>query len=278
MLGEQMAERLSRGPSKGLTKEARLVTILETFERGVIGVRGSAISDQEGLPIANGFREPFDVVAVAAMSTLTAQSSKTVFDHLNFKAPRDVIIEGEDAKVVVYKLGDGQASFIALVRPDTNIGLLKLEMAATARRLEEELGMGSARVNQVEEIFLLTAGGIMVSHASRDAKHVMDRDIVAGMFTAVQDFVKDTFKEKGGGSLEEMELAHLRVRVIRARWTNLAIISTGRLSDAYVRGARTALEAFEGENRATLPSWDGDQDLLQGVDAMLDEVLHQSPN
>lgn len=273
-----MDARVARGPSKGLTKEARLVTILETFERGVMGVRGSAIADREGLPIANGFREAFDVVAVAAMSTLTAQSSKTVFDHLNFKAPRDVIIEGEDAKVVVYKLGEGQASFIALVRPDTNIGLLKLEMAATARRLEEELGFVIPRGTQVEEIFLLTPGGLMVAHASRDAKHVMDRDIVAGMFTAVQDFVKDTFREKGGGALEEMELAHLRVRVLRAQWTSLAIISTGRLSDRYLSAARVALQAFEGENRATLPSWDGDPDLLQGVDVMLDEVLHESPN
>lgn len=265
------------GPSKGLTKEARLVSILETFERGVGGVRGSAIADREGLPIANGFREPFDVVAVAAMSTLTAQSSKTVFNHLNFKPPRAVIIEGEDAKVIVYQLGNGAATFIALVRPDTNIGLLKLEMAATARRLEEELGFLLPQGITVEEVFLLTPGGLMISHASRDAKHVMDRDIVAGMFTAVQEFVKDTFREKGGGALEDMELAHLRVRLLRGRWSSVAIVSTGRLSERYEAVVRAALETFESENRAGLADWDGDTENLRGVDQLLDEVLNEPP-
>ena len=263
-----------RGPAHSLTKEGRLIAILETFERGVEGVRGSAVADREGLPIANGFREPFDLIAVAAMSTLTAQSSKTVFGHLGFKPPRDVVIEGEDAKVVVYKLGDGQASLIALVRPETNTGLLKLEMAAAAQRLEEELGFAIPADEHIEEVFLLAEGGLLISHASRNPTHSIDRDIVAGMFSAVQSFVKDTFTEQGGGTLEELELAHLHVRLVRGRYTMLAVIATGRMGTACVAAAQRALSAFETENRDRLGSWDGEAHSLEGVDVMLDEVLH----
>jgi len=265
----------NRGPSKGFTKEARLVSIMEKFEKGVNGVRGSAVADREGLPIANGFREPFDLVAVAAMATLTAQSGKTVFDHLRFTAPRDIIIEGDDAKVVVYKLGNGEASFIALVKPETNIGLLKLEMAAASKKIEEELGLGPHTGPTIEESFLISPGGLLVAHGSRTSARTMDRDIVAGMFSAVQDFVKDTFRETGGGALEEMDLAHLRVRILRGQWTMLAIVATGAMSTAYVSAAREALKEFEATNEKSLPSWDGDAASLKGVDLLLDEVLHQ---
>ena len=258
------------------TKESRLMTILERFERGVVGVRGSAVADREGLPIANGFREPFDLVAVAAMSTLTAQSSKTVFGHLQFKAPKDVIIEGDDAKVVVYDLGGGQASLIALVRPSTNIGLLKMEMAAAAQRVEEELGMAAPAGVRVEEAFLLAEGGLLIAYASRTKAQTMDHDVVAGMFSAVQSFVKDTFRAQGGGPLEEMELAHLRIRLIRGEQTTVAIISTGRISDEYSKATRGMLRAFEQRNEEALKSWDGRSDSLDGVDILLDEVLHTS--
>jgi len=262
-----------RGPSKGWTKEARLVEILETFERGVAGVRGSAIADREGLPIANGFREPFDVVAVAAMATLTSRSSKTVFDHLHFRAPRAVVIEGEDAKVVVYKLGGGQATFIAVVRPDTNTGLLKLEMAAAARKLEEELGFASPTGTRIEEAFLMSEGGLLIAHGSPSASRTMDRDIVAGMFSAVQSFVKDTFRETGGGALEEMELAHLRVRIVRGTWATLVVVATGPLNAAYVTAIRNGLARFEKRNDTRLPDWDGDAERLVDVEPFLDDVI-----
>ncbi|HYS72192.1 MAG TPA: roadblock/LC7 domain-containing protein [Thermoplasmata archaeon] len=275
---ESDTRRTSSARGTPQSKEARLIAILETFERGVEGVRGSAIADHEGLPIANGFREPFDLVAVAAMSTLAAQSSRTVFDHLGFKAPRAVFIEGEDAKVVVYKLGVGQASLIALVRPDTNTGLLKLEMAVAAQRLEEELGLAIPTGTRVEEVFVLAEGGLLISHASRNPNRSMDRDVVAGMFSAVQSFVKDTFREQGGGALEEMELAHLRVRLLRGRFATVAIIATGRMSDAYVAVARDALREFERRNEAALRPWDGELQSLEGVDVLLDEILQTPAN
>ena len=270
--GSQKAHRIV-GVS---TKEGRLIDILETFEHGVAGVRGSAIADREGLPIANGFREPFDLVAVAAMATLTAQSSETVFQHLRFAPPRDIIIEGEDAKVVVYKLGGGRASFIALVRPDTNIGLLKMEMAAAATRIEAELGLAAPSGTTMEEVFLMSEGGLLIAHGSRSANRAMDRDIVAGMFTAVQSFVKDAFREKGGGTLQEMELAHLRVRIFRGQWCMVAVVASGRIGEGYVVGVQAALEVFEDRNAGSLPKWDGDLESLQDVDVLLDEALHHS--
>lgn len=261
----------SNPPPRG-TLEARLVEILETFERGVPGARGSAIADRDGLPIANGFREPYDLMAVTAMSTLTVQSSRTVFERLGLQVPVSILIEGQLGKVLVCQLGGGRASFIALVAPDANLGLLRMEMAVAARKLEEALGWAGPTGGRVEEVFLLTHSGILIGHACRAQDPVGDQDIVAGMLSAIQSFIRDVFRAKGE-TLEEMELAHLRVRLVRGEWCTLAVIASGRIRADYVTSARQGLLSWEDQNDAALDSWEGDADTLANVRGLLDGLL-----
>jgi len=255
----------------------RLTAVLEEFEAGIPEVRGSAIADREGLPIANGFREPLDLMSITAMSTLAVASSRKVFDRLGLRTPRSMIIEGEEGKVVVQDLGGGEASFIALVRPDTNIGLLKLEMAVAARKIEEELGFADHAGAQVEEVFLVSNAGLLIGHLSRGGEATQDYDIVAGMLSAVQSFVKDVFRAQGE-TLEEMELAHMRLRLIRGSWCLVAVVASGPIDNRYLSVAYDLLRAFEERNDVALDSWDGDLASLQDVDALLDELISRPPN
>ena len=257
--------------------EERLAAVLEDFEQGVPEIRGSAIADREGLPIANGFRETLDLMSVTAMSTLAIESSRKVFDRLGLQKPRSIVIEGDEGKVVVHQLGGGRASFIALVKPDTNMGLLKLEMGVAARRIEEELGFLERSGAQVEELFLVTHAGLLIGHVSRSGDSAQDHDIVAGMLSAVQSFVKDVFRERGE-TLEELELAHLRIRLIRGSWCLLAIVASGPIGDGYVSVAHDLLRAFEERNDVALDAWDGDLDALHDVDALLEDLVGRAPS
>src|SRR3990170_766912 len=255
----------------------RLVEVLEEFEEGTREVGGSAIADGEGPPIANGFREPLDLMSITAMSTLAVASSRKVFDRLGLRTPRSMIIEGEEGKVVVQDLGGGEASFIALVRPETNMGLLKLEMAVAARKIEEELGLAEHSGARVEEVFLVSNAGLLIGHQSRSGEGAQDYDIVAGMLSAVQSFVKDVFRAQGE-TLEEMELAHMRVRLIRGSWCLLAVVASGTIDDRFISVACDLLRAFEERNDVALDSWDGDLASLHDVDALLEELINRRPN
>ncbi|MEK6852086.1 MAG: roadblock/LC7 domain-containing protein [Candidatus Thermoplasmatota archaeon] len=255
----------------------RLVGVLEEFEEGIPEVRGSAIADREGLPIANGFREPLDLMSITAMSTLAVASSRKVFDRLGLKTPRSMVIEGDEGKVVVQELGGGEASFITLVRPETNMGLLKLEMGVAARRIEEELGFTERSGARVEEVFVVSNAGLLIGHLSRSGDGAQDYDIVAGMLSAVQSFVKDVFRETGD-TLEEMELAHRRVRLIRGSWCLLAVVASGPITDRFLSIAYDLLRAFEERNDVVLDAWDGDLDALHDVDALLEELINRQPN
>src|SRR2546428_9367432 len=136
--------------SHGLTAESRSVGGLEAFERQLEGVKGSAVADADGLPIANGFREALNLLSVVSMRSLGLQSAKKVFETLGLKGPKVVVLEGEDAKIVINELGNGQASFIAVVRPETKLGFLRLELQAASKRLEEELGVPTPAELRIE--------------------------------------------------------------------------------------------------------------------------------
>ena len=260
--------------SRGLTTEARVIGILEAFERQVEGVRGSAVADRDGLPIANGFKESFDLLSVASMGALGMQSARKVSEFIGTKPPKAVVMECEDAKIVIRDLGDGRASFIVVVRPDANLGFLKIQMEAATKRLEEELGFAHAPSSpKVEEVFLLTKGGILVAHLSRKMIHPTDRDVLAAMFTVVQEFVRDSFHDKGG-SLEVMQLANFSVRLVRGGHTTLAIVFQGSLDDRFLSHAEGALEAFEEGNEAALDPWDGKTDSLKNLDQLIEEMLN----
>ena len=49
---------------------------------------------------------------------------------------------------------------------------------------------------RVEEVFLVSQGGTLISHFSRTLKPHGDRDILAAMLTAVQSFIRDSFDPK----------------------------------------------------------------------------------
>jgi predicted regulator of Ras-like GTPase activity (Roadblock/LC7/MglB family) len=264
-------------PSQGLTAESRIVGILEAFERQLVGVKGSAVADADGLPIANGFRESLDLLSVVSMSSLGLQSAKKVFETIGLKGPKIVILEGEDAKIVIHELGKGQASFIAVVRPETKLGFLRLEMEAAAKRLEEELGFTAPSDVRVEEVFLVTNGGLLITHASRTLIHPGDRDVLAAMMTVVQQFVRDAFQGKAG-VMHEVEMANLRVRLVRGEMCTIAIVSTGPLREGYVTGSLGALHEFEEKNRAALSPWNGQTSSLNGTDNLVEELLHRRSN
>ncbi len=50
----------------------------------------------------------------------------------------------------------------------------------------------------IDEIFLMTPDGLLLKHYTRRLRPDQDEDILAGMLTAVQTFIKESFDESGG--------------------------------------------------------------------------------
>jgi hypothetical protein len=96
---------------------------------------------------------------------------------------------------------------------------------------------------------------------------------MAGMLSAVQSFVRDAFRVRGG-DLKELKMAHIRVRLFQGAWVTLAVVASGPIGDAFLTHAKDALVAWEQENDAALDVWNGDMDAFRGLDGFLADLMH----
>jgi hypothetical protein len=128
---------------------------------------------------------------------------------------------------------------------------------------------------EVEELFLVYGeSGNLISHSYQGDKELKDRDIMASMFTAVQNFISDSF-DPGDHSrvpLKVMEVGDKKIMIERGEYTYLAAVFRGgtwRLSSR-IKATVVNLETEYGDR---LRDWDGDMDDFKGIDKHLDNLI-----
>jgi hypothetical protein len=128
---------------------------------------------------------------------------------------------------------------------------------------------------EVEELFLVYGeSGKLISHSYQGEKELLDRDIMASMFTAVQDFISDAFDPEDHSKvpLKVMEIGDKKIMIERGEYTYLAAVFMGgtwRLASKI----KKAVANLETEYGDILRDWDGDMDVLEGIDIHLDNLM-----
>jgi hypothetical protein len=128
---------------------------------------------------------------------------------------------------------------------------------------------------EVEELFLVYGeSGNLISHSYRGEKELKDRDIMASMFTAVQDFISDSFDPEDHAKvpLKIMEIGDRKVMIERGEYTYLAAVFMGgtwRMASK-IKAAVVNLEAEYGDE---LKDWSGALEDLEGIDKHLDNLI-----
>jgi hypothetical protein len=133
-----------------------------------------------------------------------------------------------------------------------------------------------------EEVFLIHQGGTLITHLSNNVQANVDDIIFSGMFTAVQDFIKDTFSsdnvEDTGASAENWALDELKfggsnILIGRSENTYLAVIFTGPGSKKLRKIVNELLDLIEIKYEKILPIWDGNINVLKGTNDMLSVLI-----
>lgn len=119
----------------------RLGEALDQLRERVDGVRGVAVADRSGLPVAASFSTRANVLTVTAMATMAIQSSRRVYENLALAGPSEVVMAGPDSTVFVYSVDEGQLSVIAVLDGLANLGLVRIEVARLCREVSEILGL-----------------------------------------------------------------------------------------------------------------------------------------
>ncbi len=112
---------------------------------------------------------------------------------------------------------------------------------------------------RVEQVFLIHKdSGLILQHIVAPTIAAQDPDLVSGMLTAIQDFVKDSFRGQKGDELDALTVAELSVWIERGPEAVLAVVIRGNAPSEMRPKLQEVLEQIHTEKREELRSFGGD--------------------
>jgi len=124
----------------------------------------------------------------------------------------------------------------------------------------------------VDEVFLMTPSGMLLKHYTRRLRPDQDEDILAGMLTAVQNFVRESFDE-AGGRLNEIRFENYDILISHSKNIVIAAIISTKKPERLRDQLRTATDDMEMQFGEMISHWSGDKKELGDVDLLMKKFL-----
>ncbi len=125
----------------------------------------------------------------------------------------------------------------------------------------------------IEEAFLVYRDGVLISHLSRTLMREKDEDVLSGMLTAVQEFVREAFQYGEHRELHQLDFGEYRILIERGAFVYLAVVYSGNESVALRKKVRGVIDLIEKEYGKILAKWDGDMEEVVGAQELIRSTL-----
>jgi len=120
----------------------------------------------------------------------------------------------------------------------------------------------------LENLFLIHNDGRLVAHVTKHENTSIDKDVVSAMFTAVQEFVRDSF-QAGEEGLKKLEIGDKNVMIEKGKSVYLAMIYTGWPSKDVFASITMLIRDIEERYGERIAHWNGTMKTVKGVEEML---------
>jgi OOP family OmpA-OmpF porin len=112
---------------------------------------------------------------------------------------------------------------------------------------------------RVEQVFLIHGEtGLKIDHLALDSVVAEDPDLVSSMFTAIRDFVKDSFQVGESAAIGELKIGDLTIWVEQGPYAMLAAVIRGNPPVHLREVIQSALEMIHVTHGQDLAAFDGD--------------------
>ncbi|MDR1658530.1 MAG: OmpA family protein [Deltaproteobacteria bacterium] len=127
----------------------------------------------------------------------------------------------------------------------------------------------------VEEIYLIhAASGLVLDHLVYEGGETRDADLVAGMFTAIQDFIKDSFSFGQGDNLDNLRFGERTIYLRRADQVYLACVVRGNPPNSLTQDLQEALELMVVDCADALDNFSGDVEPFKKARRFFEDFLN----
>jgi len=208
---------------------------------------------------------------------------KNITRGLVFKRRKQIgrfMLAGKIALLLLYLTN----SFGGLVVSGSTFVLLTAVYVGTVAALSSELyGHRSGEVRRtkvprretpivIDDVYLITTSGILIHHATRRLHPEIDEDILSSMLVAIQDFVKDVFRDESDFQLKKLNFGDKEIYIERGRYLVLAAVMGGKMTREIEERIRKVLFEIEERYEPVLERWDGNVEAFRGVGRILEKI------
>ncbi|HET7206375.1 MAG TPA: OmpA family protein [Terriglobales bacterium] len=149
----------------------------------------------------------------------------------------------------------------------------RIEALRTGRPFGEIVLARSVRY-RVEQVFLIhRETGLLLQHVARSDQVIQDSDMVSGMLTAIQDFVRDSFTGTSGQEIDTIELGEFNLWVQHGPTAILAAVVSGTPPPELRNILERTLERVHAEYSSWLTSFNGDATAFGAARPLLESCL-----
>jgi PKD repeat protein len=129
----------------------------------------------------------------------------------------------------------------------------------------------------VDETFVVYNDGRMLAHSTRRLKPGMDDQVLSGMFVAIQDFIKDSFKDETSFTLRKLDFGEKSILIEKGKYLFLAVILHGKASRKVASKMKRIVDEIEERFAFHLIDWDGDLEKFRGLNDNVKRIYSKSP-
>jgi outer membrane protein OmpA-like peptidoglycan-associated protein len=141
-------------------------------------------------------------------------------------------------------------------------------------RSYSEIVITNTFVYRVEQVFLIhRESGLLIHHTHIEGIEIGDSDAVSAMFTAIQDFIRDSFSADKKEELDSVEVGNYTVWIERAPYVVLACVIRGIAPLSLRKNMSQLLEKMHGNYGELLEKFEGDNTELQHCLPLLENTL-----
>ena len=125
----------------------------------------------------------------------------------------------------------------------------------------------------VEQVFLINKDGRLLAHKARKPLEGGGEDIISGMLTALQGFIKEFLRDEKQGELEEMKYGDLKIVIERGQRVYLAVFLSGYVTEELKTDLKLIIQKVDTDMGGVLDSWDGTVKMLDGLKVYLEKLI-----
>jgi outer membrane protein OmpA-like peptidoglycan-associated protein len=149
----------------------------------------------------------------------------------------------------------------------------RLEALRTGKSFAEVI-LSHTLLYRVEQVFLIhQETGLLLHHVAATAIVSQDADMVSGMLTAIQDFVRDSFGTQEHEGLDALQVGELTVWIEQGPSALLAAVIRGNAPQEYRAVLQDAIETVHLEQSEDLDEFQGDAIAFEASHTTLENCL-----